>query len=223
MKKKFLNKVICCGLTAAMLVGALTGCGNTETGSAAKTSEETKSSTVVESTVESSEVATEETVEVTYPIDTDITLTIAHVTNSTVSGAWGSMEETPVWKALQEATGVKLESMELTKDAFKLMLAGGDLPDLIYTSTGNLPNGVELAFEDKIIVPLNDYLEYAPDLAAVLEGNEQYRLASVTEKGYIIGGPQISASGSPATTGMMIRGDWLEELGMDKPETPDEL
>lgn len=222
MKKKLLKKIIGSCLSATLVIGALVGCGNTEP----TTSEEPQSSATAESSTEISETPAEveEAIEIAYPMDTDVTLTIAHITNGTVTANYEGLADTPFWSKWQELTGVKLESMELTKDAFNLLLVSGDLPDLVYCSVDNIPSGVEMAIEDKVIAPITKYMEYAPDLAAVVESDEIYRKGVTTTKGDIIGAPFIRGDKYLLTSGgMIIRADWLEELEMESPETPEEL
>lgn len=216
MKRKLFSKVLSGCLATALVMGSLVGCGN-----------ETKPSEVAsESKVESvvnSEEGTEK-VEISYPMDTDVTLTIAHITSGTVTANYEGLASTPFWKEWQELTGVKLESMELTADAFKLLLVGGELPDLVFCSTSSIPGGIEVAIADKVIAPLTDYMDYAPDLANVLAESDIYRKGATTTKGDIVGAPFIRGDEYLLTSGgMIVRADWLDELNMDVPETPDEF
>ena len=54
--------------------------------------------------------------------------------------------------------------------AYNLMIAGGDYPDLIFNS--DIVNNAASHIENKVIIPLNDYLpDYAPNLWALMQGN----------------------------------------------------
>lgn len=118
-------------------------------------------------------------------------------------------------------TGVELEIMQLADiDALNLLYASGELPDLIYYS--GYTGGEQKAIKDKIIQPLNDYMQYAPDLQAVMDSNELYKKSNTTMDGDIIGFPFIRGDDYLRTSaGLIIRQDWLDDLNMELPQTPD--
>ncbi|HML47610.1 MAG TPA: hypothetical protein PKE04_12770, partial [Clostridia bacterium] len=73
----------------------------------------------------------------------------------------------------------------------------------------------------------NDYLEgWAPDYYNVLLSNEQYMRSVLVEKEhhYSLAGYFMPID-SPFRTwrGMLVRKEYLDELGMEVPRTPDEL
>ena len=226
MKCKMIKKVISSVLVGTLTVSTLVACGSVDETITSSSPQEKESiaSSSSSAVSESATVEEKQTVEVTYPIDTDVTLTVAFVTNSTVTANYADFTETPFWNEIQEVTGVKLEAMELTSDAFKLMLTSGELPDLLITDPYNYSGGPEMAIEDQVVAPITDYMEYAPDLMAALQLDEDYRKATTTSEGEIIGAPFIRGDEYLLTSvGMIIRADWLEELNMDIPETPDQM
>lgn len=111
-------------------------------------------------------------------------------------------------------TGVELEIMQLADiDALNLLYASGELPDLIYYS--GYTGGEQKAIKDKIIQPLNDYMQYAPDLQAVMDSNELYKKSNTTMDGDIIGFPFIRGDDYLRTSaGLIIRQDWLDDLNI---------
>lgn len=224
MKRKLLS----CLLAGVMTISCLTACGE-QSSSKVNTSETNKEASSEASEVakesESTPVVVED--ELSYPLDTDETLTIAMMSyHFKPAGGALDITDTPYWKAWQEKTGVKLEmDVYETEDAFQLMLAGGEMPDIIMYS-GSLYNGGEAKMiEDEIISPLtmDEINKWAPDLAEVLNTYETERKL-LTVDGNIVGFPSITGSEKMmATNGLIIRGDWLEDLGMDVPTTPDQF
>ena len=161
--------------------------------------------------------------EVTYPLKEKVHLTLAMVDEAAVTANAKNLAETPFGKAWQEATGVELEIMQLADgDALNLLYASGELPDMIAYS--GYTGGAEKAIKDKIIQPLNDYMQYAPDLQAVLDSNDLYKKSSTTKDGDIIGFPFIRGDDYLlSSAGLIIRQDWLDEVGMDMPTNEAEL
>lgn len=226
MKHKLLKKILS-SVLAATLVFSMAACGNDSenTVTSSSTKEETKAiesaSTTKSSTVQESTVA-----EVTYPIEGNVTLTIAMLDNATVNANAKHLFETPLGKAWQEATGVTIEVIQCANnDAMNLLIAGGELPDLIFFPPSKYSGGAEKAIKDGVIEPLNDYIdEFAPDLKEVLESNEIWYKTNVTSSGDIIGAPFIRGDAYLCSgAGLIIRQDWLDELNMEVPQTPDEL
>ncbi|MBQ8232912.1 MAG: extracellular solute-binding protein [Lachnospiraceae bacterium] len=226
MKHKLLKKILS-SVLAATLVFSMAACGNDSenTVTSSSTKEETKAiesaSTTESSTVQESTVA-----EVTYPIEGNVTLTIAMLDNATVNANAKHLFETPLGKAWQEATGVTIEVIQCANnDAMNLLIAGGELPDLIFFPPSKYSGGAEKAIKDGVIEPLNDYIdEFAPDLKEVLESNEIWYKTNVTSSGDIIGAPFIRGDAYLCSgAGLIIRQDWLDELNMEVPQTPDEL
>lgn len=222
-----MKKVITCLMASALLAGTLVGCGNNagtankEASSAEKSSEQKVESS---SAVQSSESVQEE-VGVTYPMEEDVKLTIAIVEEAAVTASVKDISETFFGKAWEEATGVEIEvKMYADSTAMNLMFAGGDLPDIVWYQFNSYSGGAEKAVKDKVIEPLNDYMEYAPDLLAVLESNDYWYRSATTSEGEIIGFPFIRGDDTLlSSSGIMYRKDWLDELGLDTPSTLDEF
>lgn len=226
MKQKNMKRWLGLLLAGVMVVGTLAGCGsNADTKTESKTESSAASQSKTESSAASSE-ASQEAEGVTYPIEGDVTLTLAIIEEAQVtSNGAKNLFETPFGKAWQEQTGVTIEVIQMADgDAMNLMFAGGDLPDLIWYQFSGYTGGAAKAIKDKIIEPLNDYTEYLPDMMAALESNPDFLKATTTDAGDIIGGPFVRSEEMLKTSaGMMIRQDWLDELGMDVPQTPDEV
>lgn len=221
MKSKKVKRWLSVLLATAMMTGVMAGCGSEQQqGTGTQTSDKTTGG-------QQETQATEEAVQVTYPIEGNVTLTLAMVGESVVTSSGATdLFETPFGKAWQEQTGVTIEVIQLADDdAMNLLFAGGELPDLIYYQFGSkYTGGAAKAIKDKIIEPLNDYVEYLPDMMEALESNPDFIKQTTTDEGKIIGGPFVRGDDMLKTSaGIIIRQDWMDELGLEAPETPDEV
>ena len=227
MKKKF-KKIIGCFLAGTMLAATLTGCGNETTKESVTqvVSKETESTVVKES---ETQAVVEEGF--TYPIDTEETLTVGIVQDAAISAICKDITETAFWKHYQERLGVKLEAIVVeNNNAMSLLLAGGDLPDIIWWRPARYSGGAEQMIADELIAPLTaeELNEWAPDLAAFFESNPDVRKELTSNDGEIIGFPLIYGDEGEyeymqTSNGLMARADWLKELNMDVPKTPDQF
>ena len=213
MKKNF-KRILGTFLSAAMLLGMLAGCG----------AEEVEGN--VSSVADSSEV--EVAGEVTYPLDTEETLSIALLNDAAVSAVSKSIVETPFAKAWQEQTGVEIEFIVCENaSAMQLLFADGDLPDIVIWKAYDYAGGPAKAIEDGIMEPLTweEIETYAPDYAKLLtEGHPDIARTYKTDAGDYIGFGQIPCSNYYRNaSGMTVRADWLKEWGMEVPDTLEEL
>lgn len=229
MKQKSMKRLLSIVLAGAMAVGTLTACGSKPV-EQQESKQESKQESEQESKQEvsaSAVVSEAEDEGITYPIEGDVTLTLAIVQEANVtSGGAKDLFETPFGKAWQENTGVNIEVLQLAdNNAMNLLFAGGEIPDLVWFGfQGSYSGGAAKAIKDKVVEPLNDYVEYLPDMMAALESNPDFLKATTTDDGDIIGGPFVRADEKLKTSsGMMIRQDFLDEVNMEIPKTPDEL
>lgn len=123
-------------------------------------------------------------------------------------------------------------------ESFNLLIASNDLPDIIVRNWTEFPGGPEKAIEDKLIIKLNDYIsKYAPNYSKFLEANPDFEKMVKTDNGthYIFPGAFTeTAEGQPhvgptqrklayeSFLGLIMREDWLKDLGLSKPTTIDE-
>ena len=197
---------------------------STESGGSSKVSEDGAATTSQESGGETSEPGDSPTATVEYPMEGDITLTIGDAEHfyATAVCPW---EETEFFKQWQEQTGVTLE-YQLISD-LSLTLASGEYPDILINDIGNSYNGGDdKAIEDGIIIPLDDYIDtYAPDYKAALESNSDWQKMALTPQKHYAGFMhlRVDAPGVSNAFGVIIRQDWLDDLGLEIPETPEEF
>lgn len=214
MRKSIVSKALCAALSLSMCIGMMSGCG----GAGKKQKEDTAASSVTKTSGKSGKV--------TYPAKDKVTLTMAMIQESQVTTNAKNLAVTPFGKEWQKATGVTLKMQQVADDdAMNLIFASGDLPDIISYSFGGYPGGATKAIKDKLIYPIDDLMgSCAPDLKKVLESNKDYEKSVKSSDGKIIGFPFIRGDKLlRGGNGIMLRSDWLKELNLKEPQTPDEL
>jgi len=140
-----------------------------------------------------------------------------------------NLGEMIMYKEMEKLTGVHIDFIHppTGKDSeqFNLLMAGGisKLPDMIEFSWGGYPGGADAAIKDGVILDLSVLIDdYAPNLKKVLEENEQYLKPITTDSGKIYGFPVLNVGKYRTFGGIIIRQDWLNDLGLKMPETIDE-
>jgi putative aldouronate transport system substrate-binding protein len=148
--------------------------------------------------------------------------------NANVSANYANLGATPFGKGLMQKTGVTVEFLHPpaggASEQFNLMVADGDLPDLMEYNWLNYPGGPEKAIADGVIIPLNEVFEkYCPNLMAFLKTHPEYDRMIRTDSGHYYCFPMIRDDPKLLNaTGLMLRQDWLDELGLAVPTTIDE-
>ncbi len=134
--------------------------------------------------------------------------------------------DTPFAKELQERTGIKIEYQHPAQgsedEKFNLLFMG-ELPDIIeYNWSDGYPGGPSKALADGVIQEL-DIKAKAPNLYAYLQAHPEVDKMIKTDEGKYYAFPFIRGERSLQTSaGIMIRKDWLDDLGLTVPETIDE-
>ena len=135
-----------------------------------------------------------------------------------------------LWNELAVRTGVRLDFIVCNPDTegekFNLMVASDDLSDIISNATALYTNGGEAAIADEILIDTLPYLtpELTPQICKLMEAYPDAIPDALTESGWLAGMPQLSMQTEATQSfGPLIRKDWLDELGLEIPETYDEL
>lgn len=118
--------------------------------------------------------------------------------------------------AAEAATGVKLEFVEVgdtsAAEQFNLMVASGDMPDLIPASE-YYTSGLTMAYEEDIILDINDYAqEYMPNYTAVFDTLSEKTQSEALSDGMMLAF-RIIADGSYSGNGFVTRKDWDGGIG----------
>ena len=131
-------------------------------------------------------------------------------------------------KLLQENCNVKLEVTavgdSVVSEQFNLMVSSGDYTDIISDGVSHYSKGYDAAITDDIIIDLYDLAkEYAPNYLYYLDTDPALRAALITDNGCLPTVATIYKEAGCENGGILVRGDWLKELGMETPETYDQL
>lgn len=163
-----------------------------------------------------------------YPLKTETTLSYWMAINENVTANVATFADTEYAKAAETQTGVKVEYQHPVigqqTEQFNLLIASGELPDIIEHGWYEFPGGPGKAIEDGYIIPLNDYIDkYAPNFKKYLEANPDIDKAIKTDDGkyyvfpFIRGHEKLLLSAGP-----IVRTDLLSELGIESPVTYDD-
>lgn len=163
-----------------------------------------------------------------YPIESKTVLSwwMPVTANLTVNA--DNMGKLEFAKELEKRTGIKVEyihpAVGQTTEKFNLLIASGDLPDIVEYSWGSYPGGPQKAIDDKYLINHTEVInKFSPNFAGYLKKNPEVDKQVKTDAGNYYGYPLISNDiGLRTTGGIIVRQDWLEDLGMELPETIDE-
>lgn len=176
-----------------------------------------------------------------------VTLTYWIPMDSVQSQYYTNLNEHPFYQWLEEQTGVHIEfihpSEEQMSTQFTLMMASGNYYDLMYQV--EYPDGPQAGVDDGVFVDLNQYADLMPNYQAALRcddgsitdwewGEEKELYVIRNSPAYLkntLGSDgalwcataiYLNAGGG-VSRGCLIRKDWLDEAGLDVPETVAEL
>lgn len=216
-------------LIAAMLLVSLAGCASSETTSEVSTE---SASEVSEEEVETpDEQGQEDEVSaITYPFSEGaVTLTLATSVPQFILAAADdqSISNIAAFKCSAEACGINLEIVDLgaetATEKMNIMIAGDELTDIVNSLTETYSSGAVGAIEDGIVIDIMDYAqEYAPDFYQYYISNDEYRKGVTDDEGRVAN-MYGSQEENYNISGLMLRGDYLTELGLETPTTYDEL
>lgn len=136
--------------------------------------------------------------------------------------------DSPAWQELERLTNVHIEFQIVTAqtmtEQFGIMSAADNYTDFLSSLSNKYSGGLSKAVEDEVIVDLAGYIdEYMPNYKAVRESDEAYIKGNTLEGGVIGETASFNMEGLAPDLGPVVRADWLGELGMERPETYDEL
>ncbi|WP_019636569.1 extracellular solute-binding protein [Paenibacillus fonticola] len=156
------------------------------------------------------------------------TLTYWAELNGNAAGIKSTFQEVPFFQEWQRKTGVKLTFIQppsnQAKEAINVLLASGELPDMIEYEWSKFPGGPEKAIQDGYILKLNDAIDrYAPNLKKYLREHPDIDKQIRTADGSYYVFPFIQGDDRLRTyQGPILRKDWLDELGLGIPITIDD-
>lgn len=140
---------------------------------------------------------------------------------------WNNHQDSVVAKAIAEKIGVKIEYVEADENKFNVLLAGGDLPDIVRADGNKYQKQL---IEGDLIIPMDDMLaEHGKDITAnvaTVVDFSRKNWSNNTGKLYFLP-PQVQPkpgeSVKPITIGPTIRWDWYKEIGTPEMNTMDDM
>ena len=244
------HKWIAVLLAVVMVLGLLSGCGGAAASSAqasesaaaeAESAEaaaaepapeaatDAEAGSAEDAEPEESAEAPAEYATVSYPITEEpLTLSIFwqfHMFLSMFGVTQDIIPTIPTFQMAEEKTGVKLDfhlvGEENYGNSLQLLWASGDYCDLITNAERDYTSGVDSAVEQDILLDLVPYLEeHGPDYLRILDQHPDFRLDLTSSEGHIV---SFSEYCEYYDNGVVIRKDWLDQVGMESPKTMDEV
>ncbi len=178
---------------------------------------------------EKPDAAPEQEAAFSYPIPGDKTLTV-NMNPPDFESVPDWVGQYYYWNQIFEKTGVNIEfigsessSATTLSEAFTLLLASGEYPDLFFCNWVVFPGGPGKAIRDGYILPLNEYAQWMPNYLTALEKEPEIRQAVIMDDGTMYNFPYWGDDSCVTYTGMFARQDWMDQLGIDDPVTIDDL
>lgn len=215
-------------LALVLSLGACGGNGESSTSSEASPSSTTEESGAAAESGDESQAETAETGEFQLPIvDEPTTLSYFVADDSNAAIMTTDWNDNEFYQEMERRTGVHLE-FEMVSSAdyqtnFNLMIASGNLADMIYVGASYYAEGVDAAIDDGYFLDLTDLVdEYMPNYEKVRTSDVQYELLSTTDSGRLGAVYELRQSKQGPWLGLWIRQDWLDDLNLDTPVTFDD-
>lgn len=211
-----LKQMLSLGLTAALTVGMLAGCGSSESGQSAVNS---GSQTTAEESSNVNPVGE-------YPIVKEpITFKIMGRKDPGAPD-WSELE---VFKRLSEMTNINFE-FEISESGTwteqkNIALVGGEYGDIILRDDTQATTDEETYGPQGIFLDLTDLIDqYAPNIKAMMEKYPDVKAAMTSLDGKIYGLPYVFHTATVQGHTGFFSEKWMKNVGIDKvPETTDEL
>lgn len=150
-----------------------------------------------------------------YPVETDVTLRIW------VSENPYQLNNSPFAKAYQEMTGIGVKFEGKVNEAdpvdFRLLCAAGQPPDIICADLSEVVDKMKIGqYQEYFVFSDKQMLEQSPHYMAALQMYFGEDFKGDFERRQLL---RYRWLGGAQTSGLVVRGDTLEKLGIEIPET----
>ncbi len=217
-------------LLMALCLILVSACTGDENSSSQESSQQEASQATESSVTEDSTAPPAEGPEsYSMPISEEtITLSLFSQLDSKASVSIGTMEDNYTMQYYESISGVHIQffhpsSATSIGEALNVMISSGEYTDLI-GSIMNASDGLDTLIENDVILRLNEYIDqYGYYLSQVFEEYPEFYTQVLTYEGNI--GLYPTSRLDPSTRyfeSFVIRQDWLDTLGLEKPTTVDE-
>lgn len=211
-------------ITVLALAGCLTACGKSASGGSEGQSESTMRTTAAASENSTSKPGSEDEINL-YGYNEPVTIKFGLGITSDFNYTGGETAENNQWMTLYRENNIMPEllyevdsSQSETKMSTAIM--SGNYPDIIGASPSDFANYARTG----VIADISEVFErYASEeLKEYLDADGGLAMQNVTIDGKIYGLPRMG-NGYDSVPVMFIRQDWLDNLGLEIPETMEEL
>ncbi len=176
--------------------------------------------------------------------DTGERITLTYYCGLQAPDVYTSNAEMLCYQIASEKTGIDIEWIHPPKgqetEQFNLMIVSDDKPDIIESNWRTFSGGPDYAIETNVIQDITDAVaQYMPNFSAYLEKYPDLRQMVSSDQSRLYCVPYIFTNTPDSSSewqsimnrepipetyvGIIMRGDWLEELGLEAPETIDEF
>lgn len=139
----------------------------------------------------------------------------------------GNAEDIWLWKYFENEHNIKV-NVEQVSDAAEyknLALSTGDFPDIMINMGVTTADLVTYGQEEGMFLKIDEYIDpYMPNLKAIYDEHPDYRQAITAPDGHIYSlGGIADPNDETRNGGMYIHSKWLNELGLEMPETVEDF
>lgn len=233
-------------LTASMMASMLVGCGAAEEKAeepVAAATEEAKEEVKAEEPVkDSKEVAAADdsnkgaSADELKEVESGIPRISEEVITITVEAPTGAVardwNQTQQWQAYEEKMGIKFNLIgsytnEQWDSRETLMFASDEMPDLVCLGNSAMTRDeVQKYASEGFLLDWTPYLEYMPNVTALMEEYPEFKTMATFDDGGIYGWPQVNVSNvwpNCIPQYVFVNKQWCENLGIEYPKTVEEL
>ncbi|MFL0376366.1 ABC transporter substrate-binding protein [Paenibacillus amylolyticus] len=213
MKKRMGSILLSSLLTMSLLAGCT---GDNEPGNAEP--------------AEGTEPAVQALTEIPLPIISEpFTIDYWRANDAKLTASLNNFGDMAAYKEKEKLTGIKVKfthpPLGQQRDQFNLLISTKELPDVIYYNWADAVGGPEKMIKDGRIIRLNELIDsYAPNLKRIIESDPDVKKQIALDDGTIYMFPllKLDALKLNATSGLIMRQDWLDALNLKVPTNIDE-
>lgn len=225
-----MKKVISLLLLTAMLAMLIAGCSGGTSTEGTNSPVATVSASPAAETEKTDASAGTEAGTVDLPIVPDgqeVTYTVWMPIAPFITSVIKDLNEVTVVKEMSEKTNINFEwtliSALTEEEQYNLMVASGEWCDIIGVMN-RYTTGMEGAINDGVIIDIYDKAkELAPNYWNAISADQATFKSLVTESGKMGAFAQLLKEAGSENQGWVIRQDWLDKLGLEKPTTITQL
>ncbi|APO42725.1 ABC transporter substrate-binding protein [Paenibacillus xylanexedens] len=213
MKKRMGSILLSSLLTMSLLAGCT---GDNEPGNAEP--------------AEGTEPAVQALTEIPLPITSEpFTIDYWRANDAKLTASLNNFGDMAAYKEKEKLTGIKVKfthpPLGQQRDQFNLLISTKELPDVIYYNWADAVGGPEKMIKDGRIIRLNELIDsYAPNIKRIIESDPDVKKQIALDDGTIYMFPllKLDALKLNATSGLIMRQDWLDKLNLKVPTNIDE-